>query len=74
MKVISIIVCLFGAVAIAAPAPVEPAAVDARENVEDSMLAKRGCGAGYSCISGKCSQYTCYSSGWCSWSPTGESC
>ena len=41
---------------------------------ETLALEKRGCPAGYSCQSGKCYQYTCSSSGWCSLSPTSLTC
>ncbi|KAK4141624.1 uncharacterized protein C8A04DRAFT_30735 [Dichotomopilus funicola] len=65
MKTTTIITLLLATLAAAAPAP---AAAD------ESTLERRGCPAGYSCMSGECYQYTCASSGWCSWSPSGQAC
>ncbi|KAK3994993.1 hypothetical protein QBC44DRAFT_366872 [Cladorrhinum sp. PSN332] len=74
MKVISIVTLLFATVAMAAPAANE-ASLDARDDAADSAnLVKRACPAGYECRSGKCWQYSCYSSGWCQWNPTSLNC
>ncbi|KAK4225576.1 hypothetical protein QBC38DRAFT_457102 [Podospora fimiseda] len=74
MKVISLITLIFAAVAVAAPAANEPTSLDAREEAESANLVKRGCPAGYSCQNHKCYQYTCFSSGWCQWSPSSLTC
>ncbi|KAK4032716.1 hypothetical protein C8A01DRAFT_40831 [Parachaetomium inaequale] len=73
MKIISVLACL-AALAMAAPAPADRASLKVRGTDEMLALEKRGCPAGYSCQSGKCYQYTCSSSGWCSLSPTSLTC
>ncbi|KAK4447088.1 hypothetical protein QBC34DRAFT_382610 [Podospora aff. communis PSN243] len=79
MKSLTIVAALFGAAALAAPAP-EPAPAAVNEGTfitsRDFVgtLQKRGCPAGSLCQNGKCSFYSCSSSGWCTWNPSSISC